>query len=38
MTLVDQRPWAAGGNVEWCESIDAPAATRLVIESIAAAP
>jgi inosine-uridine nucleoside N-ribohydrolase len=38
MTLVDLRPWAKGGNVEWCETIDADAATRLIVESIAAAP
>jgi inosine-uridine nucleoside N-ribohydrolase len=38
MTLVDQRPWARGGNVEWFETIDAERATRLIIEAIAAAP
>jgi inosine-uridine nucleoside N-ribohydrolase len=38
MTLVDQRPWARGGNVEWCETIDAEPALRLIVDSIAAAP
>ena len=38
MTLVDQRPWAHSGNVEWCERLDAHAAARLIVESIAAAP
>ena len=38
MTLVDQRPWAKGGNVEWAEHLDAAKATRLVIDAIAAAP
>ena len=38
MTLVDRRPWARDGNVQWCERIDAAAATRAIIAAIAAAP
>ena len=38
MTVVDRRSWVRGGNVEWAHTIDAPAATELILESIAAAP
>ena len=38
MTLVDRRPWVRDGNVQWCERIDAAAATRAIIAAIAAAP
>ena len=38
MTVVDQRSWARGGNVAWAQTIDAPAATEIVIDAIAAAP
>jgi len=38
MTLVDRRPWASVGNIEWFEAIDAERATRLIVEAIAAAP
>ena len=38
MTVVDQRRWARGGNVEWARTIDAPAAKQVVLDAIAAAP
>jgi inosine-uridine nucleoside N-ribohydrolase len=38
MTVVDQRSWVRGGNVAWAQTIDAPAATEVVIGAIAAAP
>ena len=38
MTVVDQRSWARGGNVQWAQTIDARAATEAVIDAIAAAP
>ena len=39
MTLVDRRPWAPDGNVQWCERIDAPPPPpRAIIAAIAAAP
>jgi inosine-uridine nucleoside N-ribohydrolase len=38
MTVVDQRPWARGGNVEWARTIDAPAAKQVVMDAFAAAP
>ena len=31
MTVVDQRWWARGGNVEWAHTIDAPAAKQVVL-------
>ena len=38
MTVVDRRSWVRGGNVEWALTIDAPAATEIILDSIAAAP
>ena len=38
MTLVDRRSWARGGNVDWAQIIDAPAAMEIILGSIAAAP
>ena len=39
MTLMDQRSWMAeGGPVQWAQTIDAVAATNLILDSIAAAP
>jgi len=38
MTVVDRRSWARGGNVEWAHTIDAPAATAIILDSIAGAP
>ena len=38
MTVVDQRSWMRGGNVQWAQTIDAVAATEIILESIAAAP
>jgi len=38
MTVVDQRSWARGGNVQWAQTIDARAAREAVIDAIAAAP
>jgi inosine-uridine nucleoside N-ribohydrolase len=38
MTVVDRRPWVRGGNVEWAHTIDAPAATEVVMAAFAAAP
>ncbi len=38
MTVVDQRPWARGGNVEWAHRIDAAAATELIVDAFASAP
>jgi len=38
MTVVDQRSWVRGGNVQWAQTIDAPAATEVILDAIAAAP
>jgi inosine-uridine nucleoside N-ribohydrolase len=38
MTVVDRRQWARGGNVQWAETIDAPAAMTVILGAIAAAP
>ncbi len=38
MTVVDRRPWTKGGNVQWAERIDAPAALDVIVAAIAAAP
>jgi len=39
LTLVDQRSWMSeGGPVQWAQTIDAVAATNLILDSIAAAP
>jgi inosine-uridine nucleoside N-ribohydrolase len=38
MTVVDRRSWVRGGNVEWAHTIDAAAATEIILDSIAAAP
>ncbi|MGO9876943.1 MAG: nucleoside hydrolase [Acidimicrobiia bacterium] len=38
MTVVDQRPWVPGGNVEWAHTIDASAATDVVLAAFAEAP
>ena len=38
MTVVDQRGWARGGNVEWARTIDAPAAKQVVLDAFAEAP
>jgi inosine-uridine nucleoside N-ribohydrolase len=38
MTVVDGRSWVRGGNVQWAQTIDAPAATDVILAAIAAAP
>jgi len=38
MTVVDQRPWVRGGNVQWAHTIDASAATDAVLAAFADAP
>lgn len=38
MTVVDRRPLARGGNVQWAERIDAPAALDVVADALLAAP
>lgn len=38
MTVVDQRTWMRGGNVQWAEAIDAPGATEIILDAIGAAP
>ena len=38
MTVVDQRSWVRGGNVQWARTIDAPAAMDVILDAIAAAP
>jgi inosine-uridine nucleoside N-ribohydrolase len=38
MTIVDQRAWVRGGNVQWAQTIDASAATDIILDAIAAAP
>jgi inosine-uridine nucleoside N-ribohydrolase len=39
MTLIDQRSWMSeSGPVQWAQTIDAVAATNLILDSIAAAP
>ena len=36
MTVVDRRPWVHDGAVEWAETIDAAAATEIVLAAFAA--
>ena len=38
MTVVDQRRWMRGGNVQWAETINAPGATEIILDAIASAP
>ncbi len=38
MTVVDQRSWMRGGNVQWAETINAPDATEIILDAIASAP
>jgi inosine-uridine nucleoside N-ribohydrolase len=39
MTLMDQRSWMVdGGPVQWAQTIEAVAATSLILDAIAAAP
>ena len=38
MTVVDQRVWMRGGNVQWALTIDAPAAAGIILDAIGAAP
>jgi inosine-uridine nucleoside N-ribohydrolase len=38
MTVVDQRPHVRGANAQWALKIDAPAATEVILDAIAAAP